>query len=122
MDEQELKDVGHPKGTLAIVLIYAALGWLPESRCQQCHVYQETYVLWVTNGFQGKPQELRSGGRLYPGAPPSLPHPVFMREDCLSCHDGDADREEIRTTHPERTRCLQCHVEQRIATTFQPGQ
>ncbi len=31
MDEQELKDVGHPRGTLAIVLIYAALfvlGWL----------------------------------------------------------------------------------------------
>ncbi len=31
MDEEELKDVGHPRGTLAIVLIYAALfvlGWL----------------------------------------------------------------------------------------------
>jgi len=31
MDEEELKDVGHPRGTLAIVLIYAVLfilGWL----------------------------------------------------------------------------------------------
>ena len=31
MGQQELKDIGHPKGTLAIVLIYAALfllGWV----------------------------------------------------------------------------------------------
>ena len=101
---------------------HVATPGMANSRCEQCHVYQETYRLWVVNGFQGKPQELGAGDRSHPGAPPVLPHPVFMREDCLSCHDGGAAREEIRTSHPERTRCLQCHAEQRIASKFQPGQ
>ena len=33
-----------------------------------------------------------------------------MRENCAACHDGPGAREEIRTSHPERTRCRQCHV------------
>jgi cytochrome c-type protein NapB len=33
-----------------------------------------------------------------------------MRENCAACHTGPAAREEIRTSHPERTRCRQCHV------------
>ena len=90
-------------------------------RCEQCHVYQETAALWVDNSFRGLPQELLSGNRMYPGAPAVMPHPIFMREECLSCHGGTAAREEIRTTHPERTRCLQCHVEQRTVTTFPPS-
>jgi nitrate reductase (cytochrome), electron transfer subunit len=38
-----------------------------------------------------------------------VPHPIFMRENCLSCH-GAAGPEPIRTTHPWQTNCLQCHA------------
>ena len=34
----------------------------------------------------------------------------IIDQNCLSCHTGPGSREEIRTTHPERTRCMQCHV------------
>ena len=79
-------------------------------RCRQCHVFVTTDRLFVANGFQGLEQDLRGGGRLYDGAPPTLPHRVFMRENCPACHTGPGAREEIRTSHPERDRCRQCHV------------
>jgi cytochrome c-type protein NapB len=80
------------------------------SRCVQCHVFRRTEGLFRESGFEGLPQDLRRGPRMYPGAPPVIPHGVFMRENCLACHDGPAARESIRTSHPERTRCVQCHV------------
>jgi hypothetical protein len=64
----------------------------------------------VASDFQGLPQDLRSGGRLHNFAPPTIPHKMLMRENCLACHSGPAAREEIRTSHPERERCRQCHV------------
>jgi hypothetical protein len=33
-----------------------------------------------------------------------------MRENCIACHDGPGAREEVRTNHPERWRCRQCHL------------
>jgi len=82
------------------------------SRCQQCHVFQQTEESWVGNSFVGLAQDLRRGSRLYRGAPPVMPHGRLMRENCQACHSGEAAREEIRTSHPERLRCAQCHVEQ----------
>jgi nitrate reductase cytochrome c-type subunit len=79
-------------------------------RCRQCHVFAITNSLFVENGFQGLEQDLRPGGRLYDGAPPTIPHPTLMRENCLACHAGPGARAEIVTAHPERTRCRQCHV------------
>jgi len=79
-------------------------------RCRQCHVFVDTGSLFVANSFQGLDQNMRFGGRLYPGAPPTIPHSVFMRENCAACHTGPGARQEIVTTHPERTRCRQCHV------------
>jgi cytochrome c-type protein NapB len=79
-------------------------------RCRQCHVFVTTDRIYVANGFQGLNQDLRAGGRLYDGAPPTIPHKVFMRENCVACHTGPGAREEIRTRHPERARCRQCHV------------
>jgi cytochrome c-type protein NapB len=87
------------------------------SRCQQCHVFQQTEEPWVGNTFVGLPQDLRQGSRLYEGAPPVMPHSKLMRENCQACHAGEAAREEIRTSHPERFRCMQCHVEQVVGTT-----
>ncbi len=79
-------------------------------RCRQCHVHVLSGDLFVANGYQGLEQDLRLGGRLYPGAPPTIPHQVLMRENCVACHAGPGARVEILTTHPERVRCRQCHV------------
>ena len=56
--------------------------------------------------------------RNYPEQPPVIPHKVFMRENCQACHAGPAARKEIRTEHPERAQCRQCHVEQVVTSTF----
>jgi len=81
------------------------------SMCTQCHVFQQTTDVLVATSFEGLPQDLRPGARAYEGAPPVMPHPAFLRENCRACHAGPAAREEIRTTHPERQNCRQCHVE-----------
>ncbi len=80
------------------------------SRCEQCHVYKRSEELFAESEFVPLAQDLRRGTRLYPGAPPVMPHAVNMRENCQACHAGPAAREEIRCTHPERARCGQCHV------------
>jgi cytochrome c-type protein NapB len=79
-------------------------------RCTQCHVFATTDDVFVASEFAGLPQDLKAGGRATPGAPPTIPHRILMRENCLACHDGPGIREEIRTSHPERRRCRQCHV------------
>ena len=88
------------------------------ARCEQCHVFQQVGEPWRENSFAGLRQDLRQGRRLHPLAPPVIPHRVFMRDNCRACHSGPAAREEIRTDHPERPRCLQCHVEQVTTTSF----
>jgi cytochrome c-type protein NapB len=80
------------------------------SNCQQCHVFQRQASLFVETDFRGLQQELAKADRLYPGAPPVIPHRVFMRENCGACHSGPAARPEIRCSHPLRTNCRQCHV------------
>jgi cytochrome c-type protein NapB len=79
-------------------------------RCRQCHVFAAGDDLFVASEFVGLEQDLRRGGRATPGAPPTIPHRTLMRENCVACHDGPGAREEIRTNHPERWRCRQCHV------------
>jgi cytochrome c-type protein NapB len=88
-------------------------------RCRQCHVSGVNEGLFVENYFVGLPQNMRFGGRLNPISPPTIPHRILMRENCLACHTGPAVRREIATTHPERTRCRQCHVEESSRSTFQ---
>lgn len=88
------------------------------SRCNQCHVFQQTDELFVASGFEGWRPDGQHGTRAYETAPPVIPHPVLMRENCLACHDGPAAREEIRTTHPERANCKQCHVPSTSSMTF----
>lgn len=85
-------------------------GFSAITRCVQCHVYRATDDVFAESDFVAH----RAGGtpphRAFDGAPPVMPHRVFMRESCLSCHSGPAAREEIRTTHPERSNCVQCHL------------
>jgi nitrate reductase (cytochrome), electron transfer subunit len=107
-DGSEIGGVGvapaSPHGTMA------AMGAL--RRCRQCHVSSTTPELMVASAFSGLPQGPWPGGRATPGAPPTIPHTQQLRENCLACHAGPASRVEIRTSHPERPRCRQCHVPQ----------
>lgn len=79
-------------------------------RCVQCHVFRTSDMEFVASEFDGVTQALAAGDRATAGAPPRIPHRILMRENCLACHDGPGAREAIRTAHPERTRCRQCHV------------
>ena len=88
------------------------------SRCAQCHVFQQTEEEFVANEFVALRQDLRHGRRLNEMSPPVMPHKLLMRENCSACHTGPAAREEIRTSHPERVRCAQCHVPQRSRSVF----
>ena len=79
-------------------------------RCLQCHVFRTTSGVFSGNSFEGVEQDLAAGDRASAGAPPRIPHRILMRENCIACHDGPGARTAIRTEHPERVRCRQCHV------------
>ncbi|MBI4352466.1 MAG: hypothetical protein HY593_00920 [Candidatus Omnitrophica bacterium] len=79
------------------------------AHCRQCHVPQSDVDVFRANAFVG----IREPGKLpraHEKAPPAVPHRVFMRENCLACHDPEARPDVIHTTHPQRMHCLQCHV------------
>jgi len=80
------------------------------SQCYQCHVEKsrEVEVPFVPSDFLALdlPGE---GSQNHDYSPPTVPHKVFMRENCLSCH-GETGYADYKTTHPERSQCLQCHV------------
>ena len=82
------------------------------ANCTQCHVeavpQHMTPVNFRENLFVGMPAPT-GGARAYPGAPPTIPHSTWMRVDCMSCH-GPTGLHGIRTTHPWRQNCQQCHA------------
>jgi nitrate reductase (cytochrome), electron transfer subunit len=77
--------------------------------CFQCHVLDATGSLFVTLDWPTPAWPEIRGAEL-PGAPPPVPHHLQLRENCLACHMGAGAVEEIRTSHPERANCRQCHV------------
>jgi len=87
-------------------------------RCRQCHVFVTTDEMFVESRFVGLPQTLGHAPRATPGAPPVIPHRLLMRENCAACHTGPSARPEIRSSHPERWRCRQCHVPMTTHATF----
>jgi len=89
------------------------------ARCEQCHVFQQSDGLFTASVFEPLRQDLRRGERWWEHAPPLIPHGLLLRENCLACHAGPAAREEIRCTHPERPRCLQCHLVQEGSAVFE---
>jgi cytochrome c-type protein NapB len=82
------------------------------SYCQQCHVFRHDDQSFrkLDSDFVGLAQHFVPSDRLYPGAPPVIPHRIFMRENCTSCHSGPAARPEIVCKHTQRVNCRQCHV------------
>lgn len=80
--------------------------------CTQCHVPLDKPMLErsaspADNDFVGRSPQ--PGFRYLPGAPPVMPHPRAMHETCASCH-GVLGPPGLRTTHPERQSCEQCHA------------
>lgn len=87
------------------------------ANCTQCHIpadglrqltEEEKSRLIVASYFQGR-NESGTSTRAYTDAPPTIPHPLWMRQNCVSCH-GPGREFAIRTSHPERQNCLQCHA------------
>ncbi len=80
--------------------------------CTQCHAEGESaefaYHPLTINHFQGA-ASVGAGSRAGEGAPPTIPHTTWMRENCLSCHNRQG-ASPIRTAHPWRTSCTQCHA------------
>ncbi len=81
------------------------------ANCRQCHVFQFDQGSFRESNFQGLLQQRSIADRLYPGAPPVMPHSTSMRENCVACHATESARPEIRCSHPERFNCRQCHME-----------
>lgn len=81
------------------------------SQCMQCHVRgnRPDVKPFVETGFVGLGLPGK-GQRAHPLAPPTIPHPTLLRDNCLACHGPTGGYTEIRTTHPHRTQCRQCHV------------
>lgn len=80
----------------------------PDAICRQCHDPGNPVSALSTAASQDASWPALSSAS--DGTPPPLPHALQLRENCQACHAGPAAVAEIRTTHPERTDCRQCHV------------
>lgn len=102
----------HGEGARTISLRIPRVSHQFLTNCTQCHVESQprhmAAILFRESEFDGlkAPTE---GPRAFTGAPPQIPHSTWMRSDCLSCH-GIAGLQGIRTTHPWRKNCQQCHA------------
>ncbi len=81
----------------------------PNTICRQCHPPNavrrvETTLDWVPMAWP----QLSSKTPDRP--PPPIPHDLEFRGNCLACHSGPGSLRTIRTPHPERASCRQCHV------------
>jgi nitrate reductase (cytochrome), electron transfer subunit len=86
--------------------------------CTQCHVESVQNAPWAVASTKASEsqfvglKEPGRGDRIGPGAPPTIPHSVWMRSNCASCH-GSLGKEGLRTSHPWRVNCTQCHAPSR---------
>lgn len=108
----------HDKGLRFRGLLATPMSHTSTTSCTQCHVVEEAPMPGgadlppdpraVGNSFVGvaSPTE---GPRAWSVAPPQIPHRTWMREACDSCH-GVNGRDALRSTHPWRANCEQCHT------------
>ncbi len=76
--------------------------------CRQCHVpVYDKNLFKATNWKSIDPPAINRSAMT--GSPPQIPHELQMRENCLACHGGPGSVKEIRTPHPDRVNCRQCH-------------
>lgn len=77
--------------------------------CYQCHVPVVTEEQFVASNWQSMDPP-RLGQSFLSSSPPTVPHSLQLRENCISCHTGPGAVAEIRVTHAARGDCRQCHV------------
>jgi len=87
------------------------------ANCLQCHVESSDEPLFANTAW-GRVEPPPLHRPALPGSPPPIPHTLQLRDDCLACHAGPAAVAEIRTSHPERVNCVQCHVPRSAEGTF----
>jgi cytochrome c-type protein NapB len=87
------------------------------TNCTQCHVPSNapgpldpslTGTMSEDNTFAGL-DEPTGGDTAWYGAPPQIPHQTWMRSECSSCH-GSLGAPGMKSTHPWRQNCQQCHA------------
>lgn len=102
----------HRNGAVVAGKIAPRISHPEYASCTQCHVVSQGMgrrnVPNVGNTFHGTLTAGR-GTRTGIGAPPTIPHSTWMRSNCLACH-GPAGKAGLRTTHPQRKSCRQCHA------------
>ena len=79
------------------------------SLCFQCHAATTAAKPFVDSTWRSLPPP-RLGNSSLGGSPPTSPHGLQLRENCIACHVGPAAVAEIRVTHASRGNCRQCHV------------
>lgn len=84
--------------------------------CRQCHAMGATrgqppaaHRAWGDVDWRPAPWPPLDPVRAS-GTPPPIPHDLAMRGNCGTCHAGQSAIAEIRTAHPERSNCRQCHM------------
>jgi nitrate reductase (cytochrome), electron transfer subunit len=77
--------------------------------CRECHLPEGAQGVSRPTAQSG-PAAPRMRRAALPGSPPPIPHSLEMRENCLACHAGPGAVAEIRTSHPTRVSCRQCHA------------
>ena len=87
---------------------FAVLPTGPNDTCRQCHV--GTPALFHETGVDWRPAAWPVSATRAAGSVPPIPHDLAMRGNCLACHSGPGAVAELRTSHPERADCRQCHV------------
>ncbi|MDP2304709.1 MAG: multiheme c-type cytochrome [Pseudomonadota bacterium] len=118
----------HEDGLRLRGLLATPMSHTSYASCTQCHVVQEAPMPGgadlppdprvVGNTFVGVASPT-AGPRAWSVAPPQIPHRTWMREQCDSCH-GVNGRDALRSTHPSRASCEQCHAAS-AATDQRPG-
>ena len=82
----------------------------PSARCKQCHAaggptgWSDSTIDWKRPAWPTLPPVTKGMD------PPAIPHDLEMRSNCLTCHGAPAAMNAIRTSHPERADCRQCHL------------
>lgn len=121
----------HGSGSLVGALRAPMMSHKEYSMCVQCHATQkEESTLAQALGTVGEENlfvgvsEAAPITPVWEGAPPVIPHPTFMRETCSSCH-GPYGAQGLRTPHPDRASCSQCHAsgsdfDQNLPPSFPP--
>ena len=93
----------------ALLMAIALPNTDPSARCGQCHAagatrWTDSTTNWQTMAWPRLTRATRDA------EPPPIPHALQFRGNCLACHSAPSAVEEIRTLHPERANCRQCHV------------